>query len=80
MNMRQHIREQAQIHHINTEMQLMKQVVGIQMAITLCIRSILSSTVEDSLATMILAQVCSTMTTAIGITNIYLSFRLALVV
>ena len=70
MNTQQHTTVQEavqQIYTINTEMQLMKQELGIQIARTLWIRAILSSGVEVAITTLILTRVCSTIPTAIGI-------------
>ena len=57
MNTQQPTQEQLQVVNINTEMQLMKQVVGIQIELALRIGTTLSSFEEVTITTL-LPQVC----------------------
>ena len=50
MHTQQHTQEKMKAQHINTEMQHMKQAVGIQISRSLCIRTALSSYVEATIA------------------------------
>ena len=68
-----------QINTINMEMQHTKQVVGIQITLTLCFQTTLSLVVEVAV-TMMMAQEFSTSSGARGSSDRHYSFRLALVV
>ena len=63
-NMQQYIAEQIKIQTINMEMQPMKQVVGIQIALSLWLRTPLSSNAE-ALTTVLPAQVCFSSTASV---------------
>ena len=65
MHIQQHIVEQQQVAHINTEMPHMKQMDGMTMTPTLWIRAALSSGVVVSIS-MGLTLEYSTSTTAMG--------------
>ena len=80
MNIQQHIQEQVQVVHINTEMQHTKQAVGTAITFTLCIRTTLSSVVEVTIVTMLPLQGYLTSLAAIGNDDYACSFRVALCV